>query len=56
MTTLAILALFCCIAPALAVSVGGVLEVARSRELKREVLRAFAPRAIAASASASHQR
>lgn len=42
MTTLAFAALFCCIVPALAVAVGGVVDVAQSRALKREMLRAFA--------------
>lgn len=42
MTTLAFAALFCCIVPALAVAVGGVLDVAQSRALGREVIRAFA--------------
>lgn len=42
MTTLAFAALFCCIVPALAVAVGGVVDVAQSRTLKREMLRAFA--------------
>ncbi|MEZ4449852.1 MAG: hypothetical protein R3B09_10275 [Nannocystaceae bacterium] len=42
MTTLAFAALFCCIVPALAVAIGGVVDVAQSRALNREVLRAFA--------------
>ncbi len=53
MTTLAIIALFCCIAPALSVAVGGVLDVARSQELKREVARAFA---VEPAATASRSR
>ncbi|MEZ4384495.1 MAG: hypothetical protein R3A79_24415 [Nannocystaceae bacterium] len=42
MTTLALAALLCCIIPALSVAVGGVVDVARSRALGREVTRAFA--------------
>ncbi|MCB9706917.1 MAG: hypothetical protein H6711_34045 [Myxococcales bacterium] len=42
MSTLALAALFCCIVPALSVAVGGVVDVAQSHALKREVLRAFA--------------
>jgi len=53
MTTLAIIALFCCIAPALAVSVGGLIDVTRSRELNREILRAFAVRSKPASSDSS---
>ena len=42
MTALALAALVCCIVPALSVAVGGVVDVARSHTLKREVTRAFA--------------
>jgi hypothetical protein len=42
MTILAFAALFCCIVPALAVAVGGVVDVAQSHALGREVTRAFA--------------
>ncbi|MBK8265538.1 MAG: hypothetical protein IPK80_29940 [Nannocystis sp.] len=53
MTTLAIIALFCCIAPALAVSVGGIVDVARSHALNREIVRAFAVRSKPASSDSS---
>jgi hypothetical protein len=42
MTSLAFAALFCCIVPALSVAVGGVIDVARSHTLSREITRAFA--------------
>ena len=42
MTALALAALVCCIVPALSVAVGGVVDVAQSHALGREVTRAFA--------------
>ena len=42
MSALAFAALFCCIVPALSVSVGGVIDVARSHALRREMTRTFA--------------
>ncbi len=42
MTSLAFAALFCCIVPALSVAVGGVIDVARSHSLSREITRTFA--------------